>query len=433
MEHPPLGEGAPPGPSVPAPPRGARSPARGLCRRAGAGQGRPGGAGAGPRGHGGAVGRPPGSGPAPPRPGLLRRCPFQHGDPPGPTPQSKAWPPAPHGPPSAAMAAEGSWSGAPGPPDPRPPRRYLLRLRIARESRLQLAHNFQHRLRHFYCWTGLHAGSGFTARWQTLGFPQLGAILAPGRKRKPLLLLPRVVNNNGAPSWVLASDEGWKDPFAILGAGKKLLGLEAVAILSAGKRVQSEPVPSFEAPSVSSSKASEDRSQALKTLEYQGACRSPVPSHPAQYARRPCTKVHTSSPPRPTPRGSLRMLDLGLTHSAKRSKYSTRMHLDAGHGNPRAHQQRTWLLGPDPAMPRTSRARPLASHGSPRGPTQRAGRRVLQAGRHRCSGPPVPFLDKAVTGDETGQEQCNYCKITDDKHRRFRLKVMVKHHRTTRR
>lgn len=69
---------------------------------------------------------------------------------------------------------------SPGPPDPRPrraapvgkgeprPRRqphHLLGLGAARQPRLQLAHNFQHRLRHFYCWRGRGGGSGFTARW----------------------------------------------------------------------------------------------------------------------------------------------------------------------------------------------------------------------------------------------------------------------------
>lgn len=51
--------------------------------------------------------------------------------------------------------------------EPRSPRRprHLLGLRAARQPRLQLAHNFQHRLRHFYCWRGRGGGNGFTARW----------------------------------------------------------------------------------------------------------------------------------------------------------------------------------------------------------------------------------------------------------------------------
>ena len=50
------------------------------------------------------------------------------------------------------------------PAEPRPRhRRHLLGIRAAREPSLQPAHNFQHRLRHFYCWTGRGGGSGFTS------------------------------------------------------------------------------------------------------------------------------------------------------------------------------------------------------------------------------------------------------------------------------
>lgn len=40
---------------------------------------------------------------------------------------------------------------------------HLLGIRAAREPSLQPAHNFQHRLRHFYYWTGRSGGSGFTS------------------------------------------------------------------------------------------------------------------------------------------------------------------------------------------------------------------------------------------------------------------------------
>lgn len=86
----------------------------------------------------------------------------------------------------ARPRSPGPSRGGPGPPDPRPHRavpagkgeprprrhpRHLLGLRAARQPRLQLAHNFQHRLRHFYCWRGRGGGSGFTARSQHSASP----------------------------------------------------------------------------------------------------------------------------------------------------------------------------------------------------------------------------------------------------------------------